>query len=363
MAEELDILFEVRGRVGLVTLNRPKALNALSQAMCLAMHRQLDIWQAADEVEVVVVESAGDRAFCAGGDVVAVYKSGKSFKAGDPQALDWRHFFHDEYRMNSAIHHFQKPYISILDGITMGGGVGISVHGSHRIATEATLMAMPETGLGLIPEVGGGHFLPRLEGATGMFLALTGQRARAADCCYLGITQAFVPRDKTADLVARLVAEKRLDNERVTAIVGEYSQNPGDGKIEGLRDDIDRLFSAETLDQLLEGLKADGGEWAQGLAASLAAKSPMSMRLTFRQLKEGGKLRFNENMAMEYRIVNRILEGHDFYEGVRAILLDKDNAPDWQPRSLDDISDEMVAAHFVSLGENELKFGRAAEVS
>ena len=363
MADEPDILFEVRGRVGLATLNRPKALNALTRAMCLAHHRQLDAWREDPEIDAVIVQGAGEKAFCAGGDVVALYKSGQAFKGGDPKALDWRGFFHDEYRMNSAIHHFPKPYISILDGITMGGGVGISVHGSHRIATEATMMAMPETGLGLIPEVGGGHFMPRLPGATGMFLALTGQRVRAADCCYLGITQAYVSGQRTDDLVDRLVSSQRLDHDLISEIVGRHSGDPGAGKIEPLRGDIDRLFAADTLDQLLEGLGADGGEWAQGLVASLATKSPLSMRLTFRQMKEGAGLAFDDNMAMEYRIVNRILAGHDFYEGVRAILLDKDHAPDWQPHSLKDVSAEMVATHFASLAENELTFGPALEVS
>ena len=363
MAEGADILFEVKGRVGLVALNRPRALNALTQAMCLAHHRQLDAWRQDPGIDAVVVQGAGKKAFCAGGDVVALYKSGQRFKAGDPGALEWRRFFHDEYRMNSAIHHFPKPYISILDGITMGGGVGISVHGSHRIATEATMMAMPETGLGLIPEVGGGHFMPRLPGATGMFLALTGQRVRAADCCYLGITQAFVSAERTDDLVERLVNSRRLDHERITEIVGRHAGDPGGGKIEPLRADIDRLFAADTLDRLLEGLVAEGSEWALELVASLATKSPLSMRLTFRQLKQGAGLAFDENMAMEYRIVNRILEGHDFYEGVRAILIDKDNAPAWQPHNLKDVSDEMVAAHFASLAENELTFGPALEVS
>ncbi len=205
--------------------------------------------------------------------------------------------------------------------------------------------------------------MPRLPGAAGMFLAMTGQRIRAADCCYLGITQAYVSGERTDDLVDRLVSSRRLDHDRITEIVGRHSGDPGAGKIEPLRGDIDRLFAADTLDQLLEGLVADGSEWAQGLAASLATKSPMSMRLTFRQMKEGAGLTFDENMATEYRVVNRILEEHDFYEGVRAILLDKDNAPDWQPHSLEDVSDEMVAEHFASLAENELTFGPALEVS
>ena len=363
MTEEPDILFEVRGRVGLVTLNRPKALNALTQAMCLAHHGQLDAWRDDSGIDAVVVQGAGQRAFCAGGDVVALYESGQAYKSGDPGALDWRRFFHDEYRMNAAIHHFTKPYVSILDGITMGGGVGISVHGSHRVATEGTTMAMPETGLGLIPEVGGGHFLPRLPGATGMFLALTGQRAKAADCCYLGITQAYMSNQRIDDLVGALVSAPVLDHGRVSAIISDHSADPGSGRIEPLRADIDRLFAAESLGKLITGLEADGSVWAQGLALSLATQSPMSMCLTFRQMQEGAGLSFDENMAMEYRIVNRILEGHDFYEGVRSILLDKDNDPHWNPANISEISDQMVAAHFASLGDNELTFGPALKVA
>ncbi|MEE8372065.1 MAG: enoyl-CoA hydratase/isomerase family protein, partial [Sphingomonadales bacterium] len=239
---------------------------------------------------------------------------------------------------------------------TMGGGVGISVHGSHRIATEATLIAMPETGLGLIPEVGGGYFMPRLPGAAGMFLALTGQRVKAADCCYLGITQGFVPREKAAGLLDALAAEQTLDHDRVTAMIGEVSEDPGEGKIESLRADIDRLFSADSLDDLMAGLQRDGGEWAERQHQLLLTKSPTSMKLTFRQMREGAKLEFDENMRMEYRIVNRILEGHDFYEGVRAVLLEKDNAPQWQPANLAGVTEDMVAGHFAALGNLELRF-------
>lgn len=351
MSASTDILFDVAGRVGMIVLNRPDALNALTHAMCVALHEKLDEWAGSADVDAVVVTGNGERAFCAGGDVLALYDSGQLWKAGDETSTGWREFFHDEYLMDAAIHHFPKPYISLLDGITMGGGVGISVHGSHRVATERTMLAMPETGLGLFPDVGGGYFMPRLPGEMGLYLALTGQRVMAADCCYLGITQVFVASDGLGKLTDKLAAAKSLDQYAVDDILEDLADDPGATKLASHAGDIDRLFAGETLEDIMAALAEEDGEWAEKQLARLSRKSPTSMKVTFRQLREGRRLGFNENMRMEFRIANHTLAGDDFYEGVRAILIDKDNAPAWQPASLAEVSDADVEGYFAALDE------------
>jgi len=348
-----DILFEHRGQIGLVTLNRPKALNALNADMCLALHKKLDMWAADDAVKAVVVTGSGDKAFCAGGDVVSLYKSGMAYRDGDESSLEWRRFFREEYRMNVAIKEFPKPYIAILDGITMGGGVGISVHGRYRIATERTLFAMPETGLGLIPDVGGGWFLPRLEGEVGMYLALTGDRLGPAECCDLGITQSFCSSNQLEDLLAAL-AENADD---VGGVLARHPENLKGSKLLPHKIAINTFFAVGSAEDIIETLGNSKSDWAQSWHQRLLKKSPTSMKVTFRQMRLGRVLEnFRENMKMEYRIVNQIIKGHDFYEGVRAILLDKDNKPEWNPGTYEEVSKEMVETHFENLGADELTF-------
>lgn len=351
MSDSDAILFDTRGALGVITLNRPKALNALTRAMCLALHARLDAWAGDDGIDAVLIEGAGDKALCAGGDVVMLHDSGKA--GGE----DWRWFFHDEYRMNSAIHHFPKPYIALQDGITMGGGVGVSVHGDFRVATERVLFAMPETGLGLIPDVGGGYFLPRLPGQTGLYLALTGYRARAADCLYLGVATHHVPSAALADLTAALAGQRLADAAAVAALIDRFGEDPGPAPLAEHRDAIDRHFAHDSVAAIMASLADDGSEWARKTHALLTTKSPISMKVTFEQLRRGATLAFDENMVMEYRIVNRILtHDHDFYEGVRAILLDKDNKPVWNPARLEDVAPSDVAAHFEPPAAGDLTF-------
>ena len=351
--ENQDILFEVRGQIGLITLNRPKALNALNAGMCLGVRLKLGQWASDEGVKAVVVRGAGGKAFCAGGDVVSLYKSGMAYRDGDKTSLGWRRFFTEEYRMNVAIKEFPKPYIAILDGITMGGGVGISVHGGYRIATERTLLAMPETGLGLIPEVGGGWFLPRLEDEMGMYLALTGDRLGAAETCDLGITQSFCPSGQTGDMIATLA--KNADD--VGGVIARYSKQAEASKLLPHKAAIQTFFSGGSVEDIVAALGSSGSDWAKGWHKRLMKKSPTSMKLTYQQMRKGKVIQnFRDNMKMEYRIVNRIIEGHDFYEGVRAILIDKDNHPRWRPASLEEVSKAAVAAHFEDLGEDELRF-------
>lgn len=353
MNKSEDILFEHRGEIGLITLNRPKALNALNADMCLALREKLKEWAAEEGVKAVVIQGAGDKAFCAGGDVVALYKSGMAYRDGDQTSLEWQRFFREEYRMNTAIKEFPKPYIAILDGITMGGGVGVSVHGSHCIATERTMLAMPETGLGLVPDVGGGWFMPRLPGEVGMYLALTGDRLKAAETTDLGITAGFVPSENLDALINALGG----DASDVDATLAEFFQDPGVSKLEPHSSQINEIFKGNSVEEILAGLEADGSEWAMTWHARLLKKAPTSMKVTFMQLRRGRNLEtFRENMKMEYRIVNHTIMGHDFYEGVRALLLDKDNNPKWSPAKLSEVSGEAVLKHFEKLGEAELEF-------
>ena len=339
-----DVLFERRGAVGLITLNRPKALNALTREMCVVMKSQLDEWATDDNVKTIVIRGTGDRAFCAGGDIRALYESGQ---ASTPYALD---FYRDEYRLNAAIKHFPKPYVPLLHGIVMGGGVGVSVHGSHRVANEGVTFAMPETGIGLFPDVGGSWFLPRMPGEIGMYLALTGERLKTADCLYSGVATHFVPGSQTEALIAALESGTAPD-----LVLRSFAEHSGHAAIADNREAIDRTFSEGSVDGISAALDADGGDWARATKATIRKKSPTSQKITFRQLREGRHLSFDDCMRMEFRMVNRIIAGHDFYEGVRATIIEKDNTPEWQPADLAQVSADDVAAYFAPLGEKELQ--------
>lgn len=344
MTEEAEVLFERRGALGLITLNRPKALNALTQGMCVAMKAQLDEWAKDDAFKSVAIRGNGDRAFCAGGDIRALYESGK---AKTPYALQ---FYRDEYILNATIKRYPKPYIALIHGIDMGGGVGVSVNGSHRIAGESMVFAMPETGIGLFPDVGGSYFLPRCPGQLGMFLGLTGARLKTTDSLYAGIATDFVPMAHWEMLLTALADGTAPD----TAIAGLKDSVP-DTFLAEHRDAIDRTFGQGSVEDILAALDAEHTDWAQDTANTIRAKSPTSLKIAFRQIREGKSLSFDECMKMEYRMVNRIVAGHDFYEGVRAVIIDKDNAPKWQPAALSGVSDRDVDAYFAPLGEKELK--------
>jgi enoyl-CoA hydratase len=338
-----DVLFEQRGAAGVIILNRPKALNALTQDMCLRMKAQLEDWAKDSNIKAVVIRGQGERAFCAGGDIRALYESGK---AGTPYALD---FYRDEYRIDAAIKHFPKPYVALIHGIVMGGGVGVSVHGSHRVAAESAVFAMPETGIGLFPDVGGSYFLPRCPGQVGMYLALTGARLKTTDCLYAGVATHFVPQAKWETLLERLASGTAPD----PALEGLADDVP-DTFLETHRKTIDSIFALESVEAILAALDAEGTDWAGETATTLRSKSPTSLKVTFRQIREGARLEFDDCMRMEYRMVNRIVAGHDFYEGVRAAIIDKDGAPKWQPADLAGVGESDVDAYFAPLGDKEL---------
>jgi enoyl-CoA hydratase len=346
MTDEPEILFEKRGCAGLVTLNRPKALNALTLDMVRALHPKLIEWANDPQVERVLVRAAGEKAFCAGGDIRKLFDWGK---AGDPMALT---FYSEEYRLNTYIKRYPKPYVALIDGIDMGGGVGVSVHGSHRIAGDRTMFAMPETGIGLFPDVGGTYFLPRLPGKVGNWLALTGARLGQADAVETGVATHAVASEKFEALTEALCEANTLDE-----VLESFSQPPSGATVPELQSVIDRCFSGDTVEEILEKLDAETGalaEWAAKAAATIRTKSPTSLKIALRQMQVGATSDFEDCMRTEFRIVSRVLKGHEFFEGVRAVIIDKDNAPKWQPDSLAGVAEADVDAFFAPLGDEEL---------
>lgn len=338
-----DILFEVNDGLALVTLNRPAALNALTLDMILRFHAQLDAWEGDPAVRRVVVRGAGEKAFCAGGDIRALYDG-----RGTEITTD---FFREEYRLNRRIFHYPKPYIAMMDGITMGGGVGVSVRARHRVVCEATMLAMPETGIGLFPDVGASYFLPRMPGKLGVYMALTGARLRAADCLYGGIADVFVPLERLDDLVFALRGDADIE-----AILNTHAGEAGASKLSENREAIDRCFAGETVEAIESALKADGSDWAASTLGTMTGRSPTSQKIALRQIARGAGLDFDDCMRMEFRLSQHLMAANDFFEGVRSVVVDKDQAPSWQPARLDQVSDAAVEEYFAPLGPAEITF-------
>jgi enoyl-CoA hydratase len=346
----MDVLFERRGSLGIVTLNRPQALNALTLAMASAIHAKLDEWEGDPAVSAVMVRGAGERAFSAGGDIRALHEAGRS---GGSLIRD---FYRAEYRLNHRIKRYRKPYVALIDGIVMGGGVGVSIHGSHRVASERGKFAMPETGIGFFPDVGATWFLPRCPGEIGMYLGLTGERIGAADMIHCGLATHFVTSERLPALVERL-CDRGVSNS-LESIGGGQAGAAGQAVLPSLQEAIDRCFSAGSVEEILARLDDEQGEWARGTAKTIRRKSPTSLKVTFRQLRLGRRLTdFAAAMTMEYRICQHLMAGNDFYEGVRAVVIDKDRAPRWRPATLGEIDEATVDRIFAPLGEPDLKFG------
>lgn len=341
---EAEVIVRVEGAVGRLTLNRPQALGALTTNMCRLMIDALLAWREDRAVEAVLIDHAGERGFCAGGDIRALADS----VAGDGVAA--REFFFTEYRLDHLLFTCPKPVITVMDGVTMGGGVGISWPATFRIATEHTLFAMPETGIGLFPDVGGGWFLPRLHGASGVWLALTGARLKAAGCEILGIATDVVPAARLPELKAAIMAEPA----GIETVLTELETDPGRSTMIEHHDEIDRLFAGESVEAIVAALEAEGGEWASSQLAILKTKSPLSLKTALRQIRSGaGMSDFAQVMAMEMRIARRLVAGHDFTEGVRAVILDKDAAPRWDPPTLEGVTEEMLDAVFAPLSADQ----------
>lgn len=347
-----DILFDAINDWGVITLNRPEALNALTWEMVKAMRAKLIEWERSPAIKAVLVKGAGERAFCAGGDIRWLYDNAKK---------DVDHacgFFREEYRLNALIHHFTKPYVALIDGIVMGGGVGVSVHGDFRVAGDRTLFAMPETGIGMFPDVGGGHFLPRLHDGLGLHYALTGARAKAADCVAAGLATHFVPSEQMPTLEKELtgLALGGHPHAAIEAVLDEFSGDPGEAHVNHIRPALKRLFEGHpSFDAFYAVLKKDGHDVAGDMLRILDRLSPTSLKLTFEQLRRGHSLDFDDAMKMEFRIVRRVMEGHDFYEGVRALIVDKDKTPRWSPASVEGVSDRDIEKYFKPLDGEELE--------
>lgn len=347
-----DILFQRHGARGHVVLNRPAVLNAVTQDMLLRLETQLNDWSSDPAVALVTIEGAGDRAFAAGGDIRALYENGRQSGTANFG------FYADEYRINALIKRYAKPFVAAIDGVVMGGGVGLSIHGSVRVATPRILFAMPETGIGLFPDVGASYFLPRLPGAIGMYLGLTGARLKADDCCYAGLTDYLVPDAEIGAMLAALddvepAADRSAIDQQIAERIQPFGTSPGPAPIAEAQAEIDRCFSADSLGAILAALEQS--DWGQEQLAVLRQKSPTSLHLTFRQLQRARELDFEECMRMEYRLARHCMCGHDFYEGVRSVIIEKDNAPQWQPASLAEMGDgDEVMSAFEPLGADEL---------
>jgi enoyl-CoA hydratase len=341
---EPEVIVRREGDVGRLTLNRPAALGALTLGMCEAMTAALLEWRGDAGVAAVLIDHAGERGFCAGGDIRFLADSG----AGDGAAA--RQFFHTEYRLNHLLSVYETPIVAFMDGVTMGGGVGISRPTRYRVATERTRIAMPETGIGLFPDVGAGWWLPKLHGRTGLWMVLTGARLGAADCELLGLATDVVPAGKVEAVKAAMVREPGA----IERILTEYEADAGHPPIADHRDDIDRLFAGETLEDVVAALERDRSEWALAQLEAMRPKSPMSAKVSFRLI--GGALApvsMADDLVTEYRLASRIVRSHDFLEGVRAVIVDKDNHPAWDPATLAGMTDDMVDALFAPLAAGE----------
>lgn len=348
MDESVDVLCEKQGEAGLITLNRPKALNALTLGMVREMRRALDGWAQDPAVTRVVVQGAGEKAFCAGGDIRQLTEDLKAGRREEALAF-WR----EEYQLNIRIKRYPKPYVSLIDGIVMGGGVGVSLHGSHRVAGDRYLFAMPEVGIGFFPDVGATFALPRLPGQTGMYLALTGERVKRADAMMLGLATHAVPSGGMAGLLDALIG-----GDAVEAALSRVAADSETAPLEDQRELIDSCFSGGSVAEILTRLDraAEGGSaFAARTAEGMRTKSPTSMALAFEQVRRGASMEFEEAMTTEFRIVSRIGEGHDFHEGVRAVLIDKDNRPQWQPAALAEVDRAVIDRHFAPLGDRDLE--------
>ncbi|MCC2976511.1 enoyl-CoA hydratase/isomerase family protein [Sphingomonas sp. PL-96] len=334
------VRIEIEGKAGRIRLARPKALHALDEAMCRTMLDALEAWREDPAVEIVLIDHAEGRGFCAGGDVRRAAESGQ----GD--GAEARAFFATEYRLNHRLFTYAKPVVAFMDGVVMGGGVGISQPADLRIATENTLFAMPETAIGLFPDVGGGWYLSRLPGRIGQYLALTGARIDGAACCALGLATHYLPSDQLGAAKARLMGAPQ----EATAILDALAQTPPPAAILEQREAVDRLFASDRLEEILAALEADGGDWAAEQLAVLRSRSPLSMKVALKLLLDGATMpTFEDEMRQEYAVAAHMVQRPDFAEGVRAVLVDKDNAPRWQPDTPEGVTDHMIDRIFAPL--------------
>lgn len=340
------------GQVGIIRLLRKSQLNALTYEMISIIHEQLNQWEQDADIEAVIVSGDGDRAFCAGGDIRKIYDDMLA-KRSETHQFFWR-----EYRLNHYIANYQKPYIVLMDGITMGGGAGISVHGNFRIATENLTLAMPETGIGFFPDIGASYFLSRVPHNFGLLIGLAGSRLNAADAIYLGLADIYIPANRLDAVYTAICQTKFGDSiyDEVNDILNSFSEAPPESELIEIADEVENCFAKPTIEGILEELAKCPSAWAEKTRQALEKKSPLSLKVTLKQLRHGASKTLDTCLQMEYRLVNRFLKGHDFAEGVRAVIIDKDNNPNWQPHTLAEVTNEMVIDYFAPLDDQELHF-------
>ncbi len=339
-----DVLTFIEGKIGRIRLNRPKALHALTKDMCSAILAALLEWRDNPTVKAVLVDHAEGRGFCAGGDIRMLAESG----AGDgAQARD---FFHEEYRLNHYLFTYRKPSVAFMDGITMGGGVGIALPCRYRVATENTRVAMPETAIGLFPDVGGGWYLSRLPGRLGHFVALTGARLDGAECKYLGLASHYIPHAALEEVKARIADRP----DRIEGILGQAGVTPPPAKLADNLVQINRTFASNRLEEVIAALEADESQWAETELVTLRCKSPQACKVSLRLLADGAKMKdFADEMRQEYAVATRVVQRHDFVEGVRSVLIDKDNQPRWDPASPEGVTEHMIDTIFAPMPDGE----------
>jgi enoyl-CoA hydratase len=338
------------GAVGRITLDRPSKINALTPEMLADLHATLEAWEREADLRLVLLDGAGPRGFCAGGDLRLL----RDLAAFSHETA--RGFWADEYRLDAKLASFAKPIVAFMSGIVMGGGVGLTAHTRHRIVSESTELAMPEAAVGLIPDVGATWLLSRAPSETGTYLALTGERIGAGDALALGLADAFVPQADLEALGAALVREAPSGDDAVRAVIGRFARAPGTAPLWERRAEIEALFAHDTVEAIVAALWSDGSAFALETVRTMGAKSPTSLKLTLRALREARDLAgLPECLQLEYRVMSRILAGFDFYEGTRAVVIDKDRTPAWRPAALRDVSPAAVAQHFAPLGNGELR--------
>jgi len=339
-----DLIVRSHGRVGHISLNRPKAIHALNTDMCRGISAALEEWRGDQAIEAVLLDHSEGRGFCAGGDIRMIAESGAA------DGVQARAFFRDEYRMNNTMFGYAKPIVAFMDGVTMGGGVGISLPCEYRVATENTRFAMPETGIGLFPDVGGGWYLSRLPGRVGQFLALTGARLDGGECVELGIATHYLPSENLEEAKERIAA----DPGRIKGILGQLAVSPPEARILANLDKINKLFASDDLAEVMEALGNDESEWAQRELDTLCTKSPLSCKVSLRLLREGATMPFFiDEMRQEFAVASHIVQRHDFIEGVRALIIDKDNRPEWDPAHPDEVTAHMIDTIFAPLPDDE----------
>lgn len=328
------------GNLGIIQLQRPAALNALTVPMVIAIKKQLSQWEKTPTIKAVIIRAVEGRAFCAGGDIRSIYQK----KITNDSTLG--EFFHEEYQLNRQIFYFQKPYIALLDGITMGGGVGVSIHGSHRVATENLSFAMPETGIGYFPDIGGTYFLPRLPHRIGYYLGLTGERITYQDCLAIGLVDTVIAPESQQALIKKLADTPLPNKNAITPLIQSFSIATSASELWSHRHEIELCFSKATIEDILTALQTMGSPWCLTTAGILKLKSPSSLKIALHALQKGNDFDFSACMQMEEHLALHFMNSHDFYEGIRAALIDKDRNPQWLPRQLDQITPEFVAQYF-----------------